>query len=144
MIESGIVNRIKDNRAWVTVVKGEQCQGCNACKSFGEGSAEVIADNRVGAKQGDRVEVEVAPEKVIGHSIVVFIFPIIALIIGYFVGSKYLINWGVSSEGGGIIGSLGLMVISFFAIYIYDRFFLKSDDASAKIVRVIKGTYVQK
>ena len=137
MIESGVVRKIDKNLAWVTMVKGEHCAGCNACSAFGEGSVELIALNETNAKPGDRVEVEINPRQVVKHSAIVFLLPVLSLIFGYFLGSSYLTKIGLSLEAAGIIGSIGLMVLTFAAIIGYDRILGKSQSTNARINRIL-------
>lgn len=136
MIESGIVNKIENNLAWVTVVKGEQCKNCNACQSFGEGSAELHVSNEVSAKPGDKVEVEIDPKQVIRHSTIIFLLPVFSLVVGYFLGVNYLTKISLSIEAAGIIGSIGLMMLTFIGIIIYDRLISKSQEINARIIRI--------
>lgn len=137
MIESGIVNKVEEDVAWVTMVKGDQCAGCNACKAFGERSVELMVLNEPGAKPGDRVEVEIEPEQVVKHSIIVFLLPVLNLIVGYFLGITYLTRLGFSTQSAGIIGSLGLMIITFVGIIGYDRLISKSQRINARINRIL-------
>jgi sigma-E factor negative regulatory protein RseC len=137
MIETGVVNKTEQDLAWITMIKGEQCAGCTACKAFGDASFEIVALNKPGAKPGDNVEVEINPRQVVKHSTIVFILPVLSLIIGYFLGNSYLTQIGLSMEAGGIIGSLGLMIITFLAIIGYDRIISKSQPVNAQINRVL-------
>lgn len=137
MIESGVVNKIDKKLAWVTMIKGEQCAGCTACKAFGEGSFEIIALNEQGAKPGDKVEVEINPRQVIKYSTIVFLLPVLGLIIGYFLGNSFLIPFGLTGDAAGIIGSLGFMMLTFFFIIGYDRIITKSRPVNARINRVL-------
>lgn len=137
MIETGVVNKIEKDVAWVTMIKGEQCAGCTACNAFGEGSFELVALNDPGAKVGDKVEVEINPRQVIKHSTIVFLLPVLSLIIGYFLGNSYLTLIGLSLEAAGIIGSLGLMILTFFAIIGYDRIISRSQQVNARINRLL-------
>jgi len=137
VIETGVVNKIEKDIAWVTMIKGEQCAGCTACNAFGEGSFELVALNDPGAKVGDKVEVEINPRQVIKHSTIVFLLPVLSLIIGYFLGNSYLTLIGLSLEAAGIIGSLGLMILTFFAIIGYDRIISRSQQVNARINRLL-------
>ena len=119
------------------MIKGEQCAGCTACNAFGEGSFELVALNDPGAKVGDKVEVEINPRQVIKHSTIVFLLPVLSLIIGYFLGNSYLTLIGLSLEAAGIIGSLGLMILTFFAIIGYDRIISRSQQVNARINRLL-------
>lgn len=138
MTENGVVNKVEKNLAWIRMVKGEQCAGCTACKTFGEGSFEIVALNEPGAKPGDTVEVEVNPKQVVKYSTIVFLLPVLSLIFGYFLGSSYLTQIGLSSETAGIFGSLGLMIITFIGIVGYDRIVGKSQPVNAHITRIFK------
>jgi sigma-E factor negative regulatory protein RseC len=137
MIENGVVNKIEKELAWVTMVKGEQCAGCTACKAFGEGSVEIVALNEPGAKPGDNVEIEINPKQVVKYSTIVFLLPVVSLIIGYFLGSSYLSLIGLSLEAAGIIGSLGLLIVTSIGIIGYDRFIAKSQQTDAQINRIL-------
>ncbi len=137
MIETGVVNKIEKDIAWITMIKGDQCACCTACKAFGDGSFEIVALNEPGAKPGDHVEVEINPRQVIKHSAIVFIFPVLSLIIGYFLGDSYFTQIGLPQEAGGIIGSLGLMIITFIAIIGYDRIISKSQSVNAHINQIL-------
>ena len=137
MIECGIIKRIENDRAWVTVVKGEQCEGCQACKAFGDNSAQVLVVNKLSAKPGDRVEIEIDPGQIVKHSGIVFLLPVFCLVIGYFLGTKHLVKMGLNAEPAGIIGSLGLMLIGFVLIAIYDRLVAKKQEVSARVIRIL-------
>ncbi|MDZ7331939.1 MAG: SoxR reducing system RseC family protein [candidate division KSB1 bacterium] len=137
MLENGIVMRVERDLAWVMMIKGEQCAGCTACKSFGEGRFEIVALNRLGARPGDNVEVEINPKQVVKYSAIVFLLPVFALIIGYFLGSSWLSVLGWSDEAAGIVGSLGLMILCFLGIAGYDRIISRSQQVNAYIRRVL-------
>lgn len=137
MIETGIVERVEKNIAWIKMIKGDQCSGCNVCKTFGEGSVQLVALNDVSAKPGDRVEVEIDPTQVVKHSAIVFLLPVLGLILGYFFGASYHQQVGLSEQSAGIIGSLGLMVVMFAVIVGYDRMAAKSQKIAAAIQRIL-------
>ncbi len=137
MVENGIVIKVERDLAWVMMTKGEQCAGCTACKSFGEGRFEIVAANSLGARPGDNVEVEINPKQVVKYSAIVFLLPVLALIIGYFLGSSWLTILGWSQEAAGIIGSLGMMLLSFLGIAAYDRLIGRSQSVTAYISRVL-------
>jgi len=137
MIETGIVTKVEKNLASISMVRGEQCHGCTVCKTFGDGSIELIAINKAGARPGDRVEVEIDPGQVVKHSAIVFLLPVVSLMIGYFLGTSYLPRIGLSTEAAGIIGSLGLMILSFGVIVIFDRRARRSQQTNARINRVL-------
>lgn len=137
MIECGVIERVENDVAWVTVVKGEQCAGCQACKAFGENSAQVLVLNNLAAKPGNRVEIEIDPQQVIKHSSIVFLLPVFCLVAGYFLGTKYLSSLGLNAEPAGIIGSLGSMLVGFAIIALYDRFVANKREVNARVIRIL-------
>ncbi|MDW7681433.1 MAG: SoxR reducing system RseC family protein, partial [bacterium] len=135
--ESGVVSRVEADKVWVRVVKGEKCEGCKACGAFGEGSAEMMVMDHLSVQKGDRVEVEIDPTQVVRHSSIVFLLPVLGLVLGYFLGANYLIKLGLNVEAAGIVGSLGLMVLSFGIIFLYDKAVGKNHAVTAKITRIL-------
>jgi len=143
MIETGIVSKVENDKAWVVVVKGEHCKNCNACSAFGDGSAEIEVINQKAAKPGDKVDIEIDPKQVIRHSAIVFLLPVLGLVVGYFVGVSLLSHWGINGETAGIIGSIGLLAISYIGIIAYDRFLGKSREVnSAQIIKIYKKGFI--
>ncbi|HNR67850.1 MAG TPA: SoxR reducing system RseC family protein [bacterium] len=109
MQESGIVLAVEGNRARVRLNRSEKCGECGLCDCFGDGGMRLTAENALGAKIGDQVTVFVQPKQLIGHSFLLFLFPIAALIAGYFVGRSVLASPD-SAEGPGILGAfVGLL-----------------------------------
>ncbi|MBN1543155.1 SoxR reducing system RseC family protein [candidate division KSB1 bacterium] len=111
MQETGQVIALDKGRAVVRLDRREKCGECTACRSFGDGTMRLFAENPHGAQVGDWVTVAVEPQQVIGNSLLVFIFPILALIGGYAVGRIFFEPSG-SSESTGIIGAIGGLFVS--------------------------------
>lgn len=133
----GKVINIEDEMARIQIAKSSQCKNCTACDMFDtKGTVEISARNELAAKVEDYVEVEIAPAQVIGSSLLVFIFPIIALIIGYMLGSHLAPQTTLTAENAGIIGSLIFLVLAFLLIYVYDRLFARKKSAKAWIAAI--------
>jgi len=134
MRETGVIIRTNQRKATIRMFRGAKCEGCNLCSSFGEGSLEVEADNPIEARQGEWVDVEISPSHVVGHGLLLFIFPIVAIIFGYFVGAGLHSDFAGTAENRGILMSLVFLVLSFGFIKIYDNIFRNSDHQTATIV----------
>ena len=134
MRETGVV--ISKHGGWVNVLltKGEKCEGCSACTAYGPNSMSIQARNEIDAKTGDIVDVEVSPKQVVGLSFLIFLFPVIAMICGYFLGLKIGSNLGLAGEGSGIVGAVSLLILSFLIIKIYDTTWGKSWKNAAYVV----------
>ncbi len=113
MRETGAIISISGKTATIQLSRGAQCDGCNLCSAFGENNMKLEALNKIGARVGDLVEVDVEPQQVVKSSMIMFIFPLIMMIAGYFVGVKFIPPHG---QGAGIIGSLGALALAFLLI----------------------------
>jgi len=131
----GKVIEIQGELARVQIAKSSQCAGCTSCDIFDtRGPRELQARNEIQAKPGDFVKIEVAPSQVIGNSLFIFIFPIIAMMLGYWLGSKSATFFKITEEMAGIAGSLGFLGISFLIIFLYDRFYGRKNQPVARLI----------
>jgi len=117
MTEQGIVIAINKEFATVQMVRGEKCHNCTVCDAFGSDYRTIEAMNKPGANIGDQVEVEIKPANVLASSFLIFIFPVLLMIIGYFIGSEVLNNNGAKQEAG-IAGALLGVVAAFVLVKI--------------------------
>ncbi|MBN2091563.1 SoxR reducing system RseC family protein [candidate division KSB1 bacterium] len=131
----GKVIEINGTLARVQIAKSSHCAGCTACDMFDtSGPKELKAQNEIHAKPGDFVRIEIAPSQVIGSSLFIFVFPIIAMMVGYWFGSKFARVLNMTDELAGIAGSLCFLVISFLIIYLYDRFYGRKNQPQARLI----------
>lgn len=106
MEKTGIVTKIENEIAVVNVVRGSACgENCAMCKgNCSPTSQRVKADNKIGAKVGDVVTVEMSEKKVLAAAFFVYILPLILAVTGY----------GVYGWIGSIIGfALPLVMLKF-------------------------------
>jgi len=122
MRETGIIISKQGKSVQVRLQKSKKCEGCTACASFGPNSMAIEAHNEIDAEIGDVVDVEISPKQVVGHSLVIFLFPIVAMIFGYFLGMRIGGYKDLTGEGSGILGALVMLVISFLVIKLYDSY----------------------
>ena len=118
----GKIVEINGDVAEIQIAKSKECAGCTACDMWDtKGPVYIPAKNTVQGKVGDLVEVEIAPAQVLGSSLLVFLFPILALMAGYWLGSRLAPQLQMGGESAGILGAVIFLVISFGVIYFYDR-----------------------
>jgi len=94
MEETGIVEEVRENGfASVKAAGGESCASCmarGACHALGAGmERKVTAINHVGATVGDRVVLTVESGSFLKASFLVYLFPVIALVVGSILGERY-------------------------------------------------------
>lgn len=121
MREQGTIISRQDQVALVRIAHSPQCQGCAGCIEWGVSGERVIeADNRFGAEVGAVVECETAAARVLGHSLLLFLFPLVAMLGGY-----WLVRSGPAAEGAGegagIIGAFAAAAAAFGLIRLLDR-----------------------
>ena len=137
MRESGVIVSSKNNIATVQIARGEKCEGCNACMLVGSNVMQVEAMNDINAHKGDMVEVEVTSGHLLGHTLLVFIFPVIMMFVGYFLGAHIGENMGKTGEGPGILGTFVALIASFVLIKIYDTIWGHHDEVPAHVVSIM-------
>ncbi len=130
MRETGSIIAVSGKTATIQLLQGEECDGCHMCSAFGENKMHLDALNKIGAQVGDLVEVDIEPKEVVKSSMIVFIYPLFMMILGYFAGAKIGTDHG---EGAGIIGSIAGLILAFLLIKLTDRR-RNADDANPAVI----------
>ena len=94
MVQKAIVKRIlSPGVAEVSLMRqlecGLSCKSCEGCPQKPVDEITALADNPVGAKVGDVVEVEANAGSSIGIAALVYLLPCVTLILGYLAGSLF-------------------------------------------------------
>lgn len=85
----GLVVALDGNQARIRFLRGSACAHCGACLTAGENEMEVLLVNTLGAKVGDRVAVDLSPNRVVQASLLAYAIPLVLLIAGVFIGSRF-------------------------------------------------------
>jgi len=127
MKTKAIVLEIVDRE--VAVVSVERRAACDGCHKNADGSGCSIctllggqhvtkarARNRVGAAQGDTVEVESRASRILGYAAMIFMLPLLMALIGYLLGyyAFSMGEWAISM-------AFVALVLSFVPIWLYSR-----------------------
>ncbi|MDD5454229.1 MAG: SoxR reducing system RseC family protein [Candidatus Ratteibacteria bacterium] len=116
MLETGIVAKIEDGKAIVSLAAGAYCDKCRICLFDDKGQRTLRANNDIGAKIGDRVEVFIPDGMISKSSFLIFILPIITFLIGY------SFAWFFSrSDVLSVISGAITFVLTFYALFIYEK-----------------------
>ena len=129
--------------AEIEVKRATMCDGCekngncgHPCELTGivagSGKMRTTAQNKIGAEQGDTVEVETESTKVLGYAAIVFLMPILVCAAFYFIANTL---W--QDEAPALIAAAAGFVLSFAGISVYDRTKKKSAP-DIQIVDIIK------
>ena len=137
MVQNAIVKRIvSDGVAEVSLLRqmecGLHCDG--ACEGCGQKPTEDIlamANNEIGAKPGDIVEVEPASGHNISASVIVFLLPCIGLGAGYVLGQALLNLSELAAMGTAFLG----LVVGFLPAYLLNRSMTRSQAPEFNILK---------
>lgn len=95
MKQNGVVIKTDDNgTAQVSVKRESACEACrikNSCITCKK-TISSVADNSIGAKEGDTVTLETPSSLILLYSALVFILPIIVALASYFIGTAVFKN----------------------------------------------------
>ncbi|MBN1559120.1 SoxR reducing system RseC family protein [candidate division KSB1 bacterium] len=130
MLETGTIISLDGQKAIIQLHRGDQCDGCHLCHAFGENKMQLEALNSIGAAVGDRVNVSIEPKLVVKSSMILFIFPLVAMLAGYYLALRFVPPF---SESVGIVGAFSAFVIAFFIIKLTEKR-RSSDDFNPAIV----------
>ena len=101
---AGVVVRIDGAQATVRFTRGKLCAHCGACISVGETELELSVTNTLGAAVGDRVEVSLAPKRIVQASLLAYAIPLALLLLGVWLGS---LHSDTAALACGLIGCAG-------------------------------------
>lgn len=142
MRQKAVVLETKGNIATIEVSRSTMCEGCeknNGCDHHCDisgimstgGKMKAKAENNIGAKAGETVEVETESKKVLAYAALVFILPIIICALFYLAAQKI-----TSSESIAVAAAIVGFVLTFAVIAVVDRKIGKNTP-DIKIVRRI-------
>lgn len=110
----------KNNKAVVSTQRSSACSSCHNCEASGACHAELIfgeqkstvihkAENPVGAKVGDSVEISVSTNKTLLISALVFVMPLLITVLCYFCLSMFVKSVGLLTS---------LLVVLYFVSFV--------------------------
>jgi sigma-E factor negative regulatory protein RseC len=129
MLDRGRVLKVERNIAWIEFASSSSCAGCGACHKEASGKMLLEAENPVGAKAGDLVEVEISSAAKVLGPLLVFGTPLLLFILGLIAGS-------LISENAGIVLGLIFFLASFIFVKWIDRYASKQKKFRNRIISV--------
>ncbi|MBN1903928.1 MAG: SoxR reducing system RseC family protein [Deltaproteobacteria bacterium] len=121
--EQGIVERIKRNSALIKVAKSSACNHCTSKDSCSVPDKNMVIEvkNSLNAKVGDLVEVSVPEGTFIVLSLMIYIFPVAALMAGAFLGNYLSTLLDTDPSLTAIITGALFLFASFVILKLIDR-----------------------
>ncbi len=118
--EEGIVKAAYGELALVMTKRGAMCSSCKAndmCHSLGGGEdMEVEALNRVSARSGDRVRIELSDKALLWASLQVYLIPPLFLLFGAILGQHLAPRWGLDANLAALLFGFGAFALVFAVV----------------------------
>jgi len=117
--EEGIVLSEDGEMATIKAGRHAECENCGACP--GSGASLLTVRNSVHARVGQRVLFEVQEEQSLKGAFLIFVFPLITLFAGAFLGGCLFEQLSLSVVIGRMIGAVLLFAGSAVMIKAFDK-----------------------
>jgi sigma-E factor negative regulatory protein RseC len=139
--EEGVVLRIDTGTAWVKTKKSKSCEGCSSkgfCHALGsQDEMEVEAINAAGGKVGDKVVLNFDTSSLLKASFLLYVFPIICMLAGAFVGMELAPSLNFDSSISSAIGGFLFFGLSVLFVKSKGNRMARKDEYRPKIIRIL-------
>lgn len=119
--EDGVVIATGDGRATVAVAMSAACEECSAkifCAAGDVTQNTVIANDRLGVREGDHVRIVVHGEDMFRAAFLLYGVPLVLLLVGLFVG-MFLVDPGwMTRELWAFVLGIGLSGLYYVAVFL--------------------------
>ena len=140
MNEIGTVKRIEGITAVVSVERKSACEQCAAGCKLTDSGADIEAINRVEAKVGQKVRVEIKPYSYLKGSVIVYGLPALALVIGAVAGKEFFSRFFPSRDpdlGSALVG-FSAFIVSFLMVKLWSTRYEKKTEHKPVIEEIIE------
>jgi len=135
-IERGEVIRADGRRITIRLPRKDVCSACGLCLlARDSGGVFLETDNTIGARPGDRVDLEIPRRDPLAAAGLLFAVPLLALLAG--AGAGYLLAGpaGLDPDGAGVLsGVIGLLA----AFFLIRRRELRRREEKKENIRIIR------
>ena len=138
--EEGVIEKTFEEKAQVRVKKSSACASCgskDSCHVMGDKDMLIEVANRLHAREGDYVELSVPAKSLMKLSLLVYLLPVVALIIGAYFGGLWADFFHISSTLASILGGCIVMGTTFFGLKWFDRTLENRVQYHPRITRIL-------
>ena len=118
MKKEGKIIKTFGKKAQILVKKRSACSKCEKDCALAEehesGEVVIEVNNKLGARTGQKVKVEMKESNLVSAALIIYIFPLFAAIIGYFIGDWVSGIFNVLFNQGEMMGILGTLLFLVF------------------------------
>jgi len=142
MTEEGVVLAVQGGWAQVETTKSDACAECmvkGACSTMGGlKRRQIRAMNQVGAKEGDRVLLALPRRGVMGAGFMAYIVPVLALMLGAWLGQQYGPQYGFGATNASVVAGLAGLVGAWWLARLVSLQISKRQALTVKVVRILQ------
>ncbi|GAB4337034.1 MAG: hypothetical protein Kow0037_19230 [Calditrichia bacterium] len=135
MKETGIVVGKSKDFVDIQMQPSAACESCGVCFMDKNKLQVLRVREPLSVKPGDTVEVEITPAFAIKSAFLLFFFPLILLVVGYYFFSYQVDIPRLNAVHEGIVGAVVGIMLSYLILYLYDKHLQKKQPK--KHVRVL-------
>ena len=138
--EEGVVEKIVKDKAVVRIQKSSACAHCEsrgACQVLSDREVRVEVRNDLEAGVGDCVQLSVPAGSMIKLSMLIYLFPVVALIVGAYAGGAWAESFRMDSTLASIVGGGIAMGITYFVLKWFDRRSAMKDEYQPRMMRFL-------
>ncbi|MGV7930738.1 MAG: SoxR reducing system RseC family protein [Spirochaetota bacterium] len=139
--ECGIIVEIRARMALVEASAGEACAACSSRGSCsligGESKRRLWMENRAGGRKGDTIEFAIAPGAVVRMSLLLYAFPVAALIAGMFAGMALAPRLGLDADLAAALFGAGGFALSFGIVKAISAILARGKSFQPVMIRVL-------
>lgn len=110
----GVVVAIDGMNARLRFERSKMCSHCGACLAIGATEMEMTLPNTLGAALDEHVSVQLEGKQVAGASLLAYGIPLLLLLLGIWLGSRY-------SDLAAVLCGVGGCAVSFIVLKMIDR-----------------------
>ncbi len=129
MEEKGRVVKVENGVAEVEMERTSACARCGICLRSSQGKSVLYVEDFLGTHPGDEVLVSIESKEVLKVAFLIYLFPLVGLIAGYFLGREI---FGTETIGV-LFSGLGFFTTLFF-LHQYDK---RLKDRKSREARII-------
>ncbi len=121
--QQGYVTKVHGQLVDVLAKRAKACENCGACKLADAGPTRITAVNKVGAAEGDWVEVELSDSSMLRAAAYAYGVPLLLFLTGLILGEPVsrLLGFGARPLVASGIGGFALLIVGYYLVHLYDK-----------------------
>ncbi len=140
MRERGVVIKSDKDGLDIQMQANDSCESCHACFIDKNKLKILHIDNTKPIKPGELVEIEVHTGFALQSAFLVFVFPLIMLIVGYYIFNQLIDIPGINEMYENVLGAIGGLFTAYLVVYFFDKYLQRNrSDKRIRVIRVIKN-----